>query len=168
MEFTLPEPRRPAVYERAKLYDEVWNDPVTHVAQRYGISGVALAKICRRLRVPLPGRGYWAKKSAGHEVPRTKLPPLKKGEASSVKSYYRRPEQVPAPPLTVTEADAVARESTEDAKIVVSPSLHDLHPLVAKTAAALAKAKPGDGVGSNVLAQARWTSSSRERWSTVR
>ena len=52
-------------YERAQLYDEVWAEPVRTVAKRYGISDVALAKICRRLSVPVPGRGYWAEKEAG-------------------------------------------------------------------------------------------------------
>jgi len=37
----------------AKLYEEVWAEPVTTVAKRYGISDVALRKICRRLAVPL-------------------------------------------------------------------------------------------------------------------
>src|SRR5665647_3869915 len=53
------------VYERDKLYEEVWAEPVMKVAERYGVSGVALAKTCRKLNVPLPPRGYWAKIKAG-------------------------------------------------------------------------------------------------------
>ncbi len=34
----------PTVYEREKLYQEVWAEPVQVVAERYGVSGVALAK----------------------------------------------------------------------------------------------------------------------------
>ena len=44
---------------------------------RYGISDVALAKRCRKLQVPLPGRGYWAKKEYGHRVRTEPLPKLK-------------------------------------------------------------------------------------------
>ena len=45
-------------YERAKLYEEVWIEAVTTVAKRYGISDVALRKICRKLAVPLPPGGF--------------------------------------------------------------------------------------------------------------
>lgn len=48
-------------YERAKLYEEVWAEAVTKVAKRYGISDVALRKICKKLAVRLPPLGYWAK-----------------------------------------------------------------------------------------------------------
>lgn len=51
-----------ALYRRENLYEEVWAEPVRTVASRYGVSDVALAKACRRLKVPLPGVGYWAKK----------------------------------------------------------------------------------------------------------
>ncbi|MDT8068597.1 MAG: hypothetical protein ROO76_10585 [Terriglobia bacterium] len=39
---------------------------MTKVAERFGVSDVALAKTCRKLKVPVPGRGYWAKKANGH------------------------------------------------------------------------------------------------------
>ena len=46
-------------YDREVLYSEVWAEPVRIVAERYDVSDVALAKACRKLAVPLPGRGYW-------------------------------------------------------------------------------------------------------------
>src|SRR5438874_1867885 len=49
---------RQDVYRRQELYEQVWSQPVAKIAPSYGIS-VALAKICRKLKVPLPGRGYW-------------------------------------------------------------------------------------------------------------
>ena len=36
----------PALYERNTLYAEVWAEPAKIVAQRYGMSDVALAKRC--------------------------------------------------------------------------------------------------------------------------
>lgn len=57
-----------AKYNREKLYEEVWAEPMLKVAARYGVSDVALAKTCRKFRVPVPGRGYWAKKAAGKNV----------------------------------------------------------------------------------------------------
>ena len=53
---------------RAQLYDLVWQAPLRTLAQRFGISDVGLAKTCRRMRIPLPGRGHWAKKAAGKRV----------------------------------------------------------------------------------------------------
>ena len=48
-------------FERHKLYAEVWTEPATKVAKRYGVSDVGLRKICKRLSVPLPPLGYWAR-----------------------------------------------------------------------------------------------------------
>jgi len=62
-------------YEREKLYQEVWAEPVRVVAKRYGVSDVYLARICRKLSVPLPGRGYCAKPKE-RRPPRPPLPEL--------------------------------------------------------------------------------------------
>jgi hypothetical protein len=63
--------------DRETLYNEVWTEPVTVVAPRYGLSDVGLAKICRALAIPLPSRGYWAKVKAGRVMGRVPLPKLK-------------------------------------------------------------------------------------------
>lgn len=55
-------------YSRDTLYMEVWEEPVKNLCKKYAISDVALAKVCKKLMVPLPGRGYWAKKRAGLRV----------------------------------------------------------------------------------------------------
>jgi len=39
-----------------------------------GMSDVGLAKICRKLKVPKPAVGYWAKIEFGKKVPRPPLP----------------------------------------------------------------------------------------------
>jgi hypothetical protein len=44
------------------------------LAKEYGVSDVALSKTCRKLLVPVPGRGFWAKKAAGATL--AKRPPL--------------------------------------------------------------------------------------------
>jgi hypothetical protein len=72
-------PNRTVIYRRVELYEQVWSEPVTKVAEKYGISGVALAKVCRKLDVPLPGRGYWAKKAAGQRLKKTPLPKKNRG-----------------------------------------------------------------------------------------
>ena len=61
-------------YDREKIYEEIWSEPIQRVAKRYEISDVGLAKVCKKLNIPRPGRGYWAMKAAGKPIP--KRPPL--------------------------------------------------------------------------------------------
>lgn len=73
-----------ATYDRERLYGEVWSEPAQTVARKYGISDVALSKVCKQLHVPKPPRGYWAKKNAGRPVQRRpKLGPLPKAPGVS-------------------------------------------------------------------------------------
>jgi len=66
-----------ARYDREQLYRQVWEQPMQKLAKEYGISDVALSKTCRKLRVPVPVRGFWAKKEAGVPLPkRPRLPTL--------------------------------------------------------------------------------------------
>jgi len=70
------------ILQREALYKEVWRMPILQLARKYGISDVALAKICRNMEVPLPPRGHWAKHAYGHAVRRAPLKPLsEKGRA---------------------------------------------------------------------------------------
>jgi hypothetical protein len=55
-------------YNREDLYEKAWSRPMRILAKEHGISDVGLAKVCRKLGVPVPGRGYWAKKAAGRVV----------------------------------------------------------------------------------------------------
>ncbi len=58
---------------REELYRLVWAQPRVELARTLGISDVAVTKWCRKLRIPVPARGYWAKLAAGHKLP---VPPL--------------------------------------------------------------------------------------------
>lgn len=60
-------------YDREELYEKVWEKPMLKVAEEYGVSSVALGKTCRKLCVPVPGRGHWAKLAHGHQGAR-KIP----------------------------------------------------------------------------------------------
>jgi hypothetical protein len=57
----------------------VWTAPVSEVAERLGVSDVALPKLCRGAAIPIPYRGYWAKMNAGYLMARTPLPPSPPG-----------------------------------------------------------------------------------------
>ncbi len=69
---------------RERLHKEVWETPILQLAKKYGMSDVGLAKVCRRMNIPLPPRGYWAKRAYGHDVGKEPLPPVKnKGVAET-------------------------------------------------------------------------------------
>lgn len=73
--------------EREKLYNEVWTDPVTTVAQRYDLSDNGLRKHLKRLWIPLPPSGYWAKVKAGQKTTRPSLPEVRGELKRYVHSY---------------------------------------------------------------------------------
>src|ERR1019366_3036280 len=70
-------------YNRKELYKRVWSQPIQKLAAAYGLSDVGLGKVCRKLKIPLPERGYWTKRSAGKPVGiRPPLPFIAKVESS--------------------------------------------------------------------------------------
>jgi hypothetical protein len=128
-------------YERGKLYEEVWAEAVTTVAKRYGISDVALRKMCKQLAVPLPPPGYWARAAAGRKPP---TPPLPKhsGPAEIVRQRY-----VSDVPVEPDPEHLVARrefEAQPENRIVVPETLDMPHPLVAATERAFRQPKHRD------------------------
>ena len=119
---------------REALYEAVWTDAVTVVAPRYGLSDVGLVKICKKLGIPVPPRGYWAKVKAGrptHKLPLPSLPPGARDLAGPI-------------PLSETEAamharvrDALQKTRESQSNISVPAELGDPHPLVRAAAARL-------------------------------
>ena len=65
---------------REQLYEEVWAEPMTTVALKYKVSSSFLARICTRLNVPRPPRGYWAMYSIGKRPKQPPLPEARPGE----------------------------------------------------------------------------------------
>jgi len=65
---------------RQELYERVWSTPATKLAKEFGISDVALGKICKKLNIPKPYPGYWQQLAVGRRVHKEKLPPIKQGE----------------------------------------------------------------------------------------
>lgn len=104
----MPEPEFTS-YDREVLYEQVWAEPLRDLAKRYGVSDVALAKACRRLSVPLPGRGYWAKRrGASITPPRPPLPEAAGPKSIPVAGALQGPlaheeEKVPVPEVRVAE-----------------------------------------------------------------
>lgn len=74
---------KPDLITREDLYEAVWAESVQSLAKALGISDVGLAKICKKLNVPRPGRGYWAKGAAARKVLKKPLPPLSADQVES-------------------------------------------------------------------------------------
>jgi hypothetical protein len=113
---------------REELYRQVWDEPMSRLAPKLGVSDVGLAKICRRMRIPVPARGYWARVWAGHRVGR---PPLPKGRASDAREIVFR-QRVPKEGISVPEGEhpLVERERDPGNRIAVSDGTTALHPFV--------------------------------------
>jgi hypothetical protein len=78
-------------FRREALHELVWTAPVLEVAQRLGVSDVALAKLCRRSAIPVPGRGYWARVDSGQQIGRTPLPPPPEGLPELLRIRAKQP-----------------------------------------------------------------------------
>lgn len=57
------------VCTRSALYERVWTEPMRTVARSLGVSDVGLAKACRTAGIPVPPRGYWAKRQHSKPLP---------------------------------------------------------------------------------------------------
>lgn len=127
-----------ATYDREELYQKVWEKPMLKVAEEYGVSDVALAKVCRKLSVPLPGRGYWAKLAHGHAVP--KKPALPKLDEVPViyRSEQSQQKQNNKPDPNDSETAIIERLLRSGALVppVMDPSAEP-HVLIRRTASRL-------------------------------
>src|SRR5437867_3393657 len=128
--------------DRDQLYEQVWAEPVTKVAARYGISDVALAKVCRKLDVPVPPRGYWRRLERGWQPARPPLSKRRPGIPCSVELMNRPPTSDGAPRSPEVEAQEAFEQQPRN-RVRVPRRLVDPHPLVARTAERLRVAKPG-------------------------
>jgi hypothetical protein len=115
--------------ERQVLYDQVWSQPMTKLAKEYGISDVALAKICKKLDVPYPCRGYWRRKETGKKVEHLPLPP-NSDPAKQTATIHRtiRPEGIEL--LSEETIQRITAEHTPEQRIHVPDRLDKPHPFL--------------------------------------
>src|SRR5260370_29575906 len=95
---------------RQALYELVWSTPMSTLAKDFGISDVALAKRCRAVDVPVPPRGYRARKAAGQDPPRTPLPRYRSRDTASP----AEPPPIETPPPTPDDGVREGREPPVD------------------------------------------------------
>jgi hypothetical protein len=101
-----------------ELYDLIWSKPGTTLSAEFGVSDVAIAKRCKKLNVPRPSRGYWAKIEAGYKPRKSPLPP------------------------TADELFFQTAEKPVSKSLRLPNDLEHLHPLATELMRALAAGKP--------------------------
>jgi hypothetical protein len=133
---------------RKQLYDMVWSTPMLRLARTFQCSSTWLARICRESAVPVPPRGYWAKKRAGKAARR--LPLRRSADPDEVVVSYTSIEEKdetpapppPPPPPPLDEDLAALRAQVEQAgPISIAAAFERLHPVVARTDRALRQAE---------------------------
>jgi hypothetical protein len=77
----------PVALSRGELYAEVWSVPMLRLGPKYGLSDVGLAKLCRKHDIPLPPRGYWARKQHGKAVKQSRLPSPERNPSIEIRPY---------------------------------------------------------------------------------
>lgn len=136
-------PTEPIVLTREELYQNVWSEPLRTLAKQLGISDVALAKRCRKLNIPLPGLGYWAKKAAGYKLRQKALPSLPPSSAAAGERIVFQPSRPEPTPREVPQAVAQQEVFERDPanRIATADTLRSPHPLVRATAEAVRRGK---------------------------
>jgi hypothetical protein len=125
---------KPRTLSREELYELAWSKALTSLAKDFGISDVALAKRCRGLNIPIPGRGYWARVEAGQKPSRPKLPAREPQWRDRFALTLARFPHAPMPASPDEEgADPMARQI---ASLAVAPatSILETLPAVKRTA----------------------------------
>jgi hypothetical protein len=128
------------VFNRDKLYEQVWEKPMIALAKEYGLSDVWVRKICRDMNIPLPPQGYHLRKYKGRKTP---LPLAKPGQQEYV-THVQEPslEEVAAQSQPAIDIPEVLFEQDPKNRIKVPQHLSTLHPLVEATKRVLKKAAP--------------------------
>jgi hypothetical protein len=122
--------KQPVVLTRDELYNQVWSAPMSRLATQYGITGTGLAKICARLNVPCPPRGYWNKKAAGKKVVQYRLPEPEANTPLQVTITPAPPPPKPTPAQTELQNQIEAARAS-NAGIVVPAQLSRPHRVIA-------------------------------------
>ena len=89
---------------REALYALVWSEPMLRVAARFDVSSSYMARVCTRMNVPRPERGYWAKHAAGKPPAQLPLPEAQPGDElawSRESDNVSMPSPLPKPPSEV-------------------------------------------------------------------
>lgn len=124
---------------REELHEQIWSQPIRTLAASIGISDVALAKRCKTASVPVPPRGWWARKEAGKPVKVEPLPPLPFVMSNYFPAIEKSKESVEGVKLQTLEPPVFRDlpQVQEEIRAAVKPikgppALTRAHPIVAR------------------------------------
>lgn len=123
-------------FTREELHAKVWAQPLLVIAREIGVSDVALGKACRKAKIPLPGRGYWAALKAGKKMKAPSLPATGPDQPASVQFTVLADPPLRVPPVPVQMLP----------KVPIPDQLLKPHPLVAEFRAAAKGSEEYNGV----------------------
>ncbi|MBB6488915.1 hypothetical protein [Rhizobium lusitanum] len=107
--------------KRSDLYNRVCEAPLSRLAPEFGLTGTALAEICRQHEIPYPGSGYWTRKSLGIAA---ELPALPDGIDAIIEIT----------PVTPKPREKEVRATERDTRLKARPAAktrrHEHHPLL--------------------------------------
>lgn len=105
------------------------------------ISNVGLAKVCHRLKIPTPPRGYWQQLRYGKSVRKIPLPKLPAGEDHKPVRFDVT-DSPSESKRVLTEVDVLVRsEKLPENRIVVAEAVEAYHPIVERTSTSIRSAK---------------------------
>ena len=114
---------QPITVKREELYQQVWCTPMMRLAKQYDVSGNRLATICKKLEVPVPPRGYWARKTHGYS---DRQPPLPKPSSKCQNAYSFKEHRK----KVIRFHDQRSNRLKNLSSVPVPKTLIDAHPLV--------------------------------------
>jgi hypothetical protein len=121
---------------RRELYDNVWRTPVEVLAREWGLSDRGLAKLCDRHGIPVPPRGYWARKKAGKAAVRTPLIEIRNSTPADDRIRVSKHAAVPCQDDGNTPADSfevLFHQLRLEVGLIKAPmTLARPHPIVAR------------------------------------
>ena len=120
---------------REDLYARVWERPIRTLAKEFGLSDVALHKICRKHSVPTPPVGYWAKKAHGKKVDVTPLPKVGAGSDTPILIHEGAAGDE-------SEAMSATRAQVRAQLAAAGDETQERHSIVERTFGRLEKARP--------------------------
>jgi hypothetical protein len=123
-------------FTRNELYEKIWSTPTIKLARDFGLSDVALGKICKKHSIPKPPLGYWAKLAHGKTVARPTLQTIGDQRLEIIEIRKR--------PLVSTGTKTHFPDHEKEAPIAVAERLTSPHPLVRSTIDALKNLTPDE------------------------
>lgn len=84
---------------REQLHALVWRSPMLEVARGLSVSSSYLKRVCDRMQVPCPPRGYWSRRRHGYNDPPEPLPPPAPGCQLSWEPSVGATNFTPIPPV---------------------------------------------------------------------